>query len=185
MSLTPKTPAWLLALLVIGLIASPVAQAQSAKFAVISTQEIIEQSDTGKAAIQQLRTLQEEKTAEVRALQQEINDLRTRINEGRLSLAEDTLRDLQEQLDTKGRELPRRQEDAAAELEKRQVEVLGNIEKQVMPIIQQIGEEEGYTMIFRKFESGLVYVDDTVDITDQVIQRLDQANASAAGSEGS
>jgi hypothetical protein len=32
-------------------------------------------------------------------------------------------------------------------------------------------------MIFRKFESGLIYADDTVDITSTVIQRMDTAAA--------
>ncbi len=44
-----------------------------------------------------------------------------------------------------------------------------------MPVINQVGKELGYNMIFRKFESGLIYADDALDITTQVIQRLDAA----------
>ncbi len=33
----------------------------------------------------------------------------------------------------------------------------------------------GYTLIFRKFESGLIYADEAVDITKLVITRLDAA----------
>ena len=39
-------------------------------------------------------------------------------------------------------------------------------------VADQIGAERGYTLIFNKFQSGLVYADDAVDITDDVIQRF-------------
>jgi Skp family chaperone for outer membrane proteins len=44
-----------------------------------------------------------------------------------------------------------------------------------MPVINQAGKELGYTLIFRKFESGLIYADEAVDITDSIIKRLDAA----------
>lgn len=152
------------------------AAAQSGKLAVINTQQIVLESNTGKAALEDLRTLQEQKEGEVRAKQQEITDLRNRIAEGRLSLAEDKLTEMQTELEEKARNLRRFQEDTAAELDKRQQEALKKIEDKVMPIINQIGAEEGYDMIFRKFESGLIYVNESaMDITPQVIQRLDAA----------
>ena len=43
---------------------------------------------------------------------------------------------------------------------------------------EEICRELGYTLIFRKFESGLIYADDGVDITNVVIQRID------AGAQG-
>ena len=49
-----------------------------------------------------------------------------------------------------------------------------------MPIIAQIGKEKGYVLIFRKFESGLIYAADEVDITSEIIKRIDAANAGAA-----
>lgn len=181
MSVTRHFTLWTVAVLVLGLLAGAgTAEAQN-KFAVISTQEIIQGSQAGQQAIEQLRALQKRKEEEVQTKQQEISDLRSRLTEGRLSLAEDKLQELQDQLETAAKELRRMQEDAAAELGKRQEEVLSGIEREVMPIIQEVGQENGYTMIFRKFESGLVYVDDAVDITDMVIQRLDQKLAAEGG----
>jgi hypothetical protein len=49
-----------------------------------------------------------------------------------------------------------------------------------MPVINQVGKELGYTLIFRKFESGLIYADEAVDITASIIQRLDGAAAAPA-----
>ncbi len=44
-----------------------------------------------------------------------------------------------------------------------------------MPVINQAGKDLGYTLIFRKFESGLIYADEAIDITTIIIQRLDAA----------
>ena len=53
--------------------------------------------------------------------------------------------------------------------------MLGEIDKRVMPVINQAGKDLGYTLIFRKFESGLIYADEAIDITASIIQRLDGA----------
>jgi hypothetical protein len=49
-----------------------------------------------------------------------------------------------------------------------------------MTIINQVGTELGYTMIFNKFESGLVYAQEGVDITDLILQRFDSSSEAAA-----
>lgn len=47
------------------------------------------------------------------------------------------------------------------------------------PIIEAAGAEGGYTLIFNKFQSGLVFAAEQVDITDEIIRRFDAAAASA------
>jgi len=149
------------------------AAAQELKIGIIDTERVLLQSETGKAALARLRELQQQKQAEIAGVQKEAEDLRTRISEGRLSLAEETLADLQQQLEEKGIALRRMQDDAGRELNKRRDEVLAEVDRKVMPIIQQVGKEQGYSMLFRKFESGLIYADESVDITAEIITRVD------------
>lgn len=163
------------------LAASAPAAAQELKVAVINTEQVLLESETGKRALEELRELQEAKEAEGQALQQEVEELRKRLSEGRLSLAEDKIAELERQLEEKGIALRRFQDDASRELNKRRDEVLAGIDRKVIPIISQVGEEGGYSMIFRKFESGLVFASDEIDITGEIIRRLD-ASASAGGS---
>jgi outer membrane protein len=158
--------------------AQPVAPAQPGpiKIAVIDTEKILVTSAAGKKALADLKKLQEAKEKEVAAKQQEIKDLQAKISDGRLSLAQDKLDDLQKQLEDKAIALRRLQDDATRDLNKKRDAVLGQIDQQVMPVINQVGKQLGYTLIFRKFESGLIYADEAIDITDSVIQRLDAAN---------
>ena len=54
-----------------------------------------------------------------------------------------------------------------------QVEEFKAIEDKVMPLIQEIGEAGGYTLIFNKFEdSGLLYANSGADITGMVLERF-------------
>lgn len=155
------------------------AAAQDLKVAVINTEQVLLESATGKAALDELRQLREAKEAEGKALQTEAEDLRKRLTEGRLSLAEDKIAELEQQLEEKGIALRRFQDDASRELNKRRDEVLASIDRKVLPIINQVGQEQGYALIFRKFESGLVFASDEIDITAEIIRRLD-ASATAS-----
>jgi hypothetical protein len=49
---------------------------------------------------------------------------------------------------------------------------LADLERRVFPIITQLGKERGYTLIFNKFQSGLVFADDAADITEDVLKRF-------------
>ncbi|MEM7481835.1 MAG: OmpH family outer membrane protein [Acidobacteriota bacterium] len=166
----------LLAALIVALVVPVAASAQEMKYAVIDTEEVLRSSAVGKAALAELQTLQEAKQTEGEALAKEIQDLQKRITEGQLSLADDKLAELETEFEQKGIALRRFQDDANRELNKKREEVLGKIDQQVMPLIASYGQEQGYAMIFRKYESGLVFASDEVDITQDIIQRLDSAN---------
>jgi outer membrane protein len=143
------------------------------RIAVIDTEKILLSSQAGKKAVADLKKLQEQRENDLRTRAQELKDLQTKINDGRLSLAQDKLSDLSKQAEEKEIALRRLQDDANRELTKKRDEMLGQIDDRVMPVINQVGKELGYTLIFRKFESGLIYADDAIDITSVVIQRLD------------
>jgi outer membrane protein len=145
------------------------------RIAVIDTEKIKLSSVAGKKAVADLKKLQDQREKELVAKAAELKDLQTKMNDGRLSLAQDKLADLSKQYEEKEIGLKRAQDDATRELNKKRDDMLAQIDERVMPVINQVGKELGYTMIFRKFESGLIYADDTVDITNVVIQRLDSA----------
>jgi outer membrane protein len=170
-------------LLGLALAVAPVAaQAASAppaagtiRVAVIDTEKILLSSTAGKKAVADLKRLQDQREKELAGRATELKDLQAKINDGRLSLAQDKLADLSKQYEEKEIGLRRAQDDATRELNKKRDEMLAQIDERVMPVINQVGKDLGYTLIFRKFESGLIYADEAVDITSVVVQRLDTA----------
>lgn len=149
-----------------------VAPAAAQNLAVIDVQRVVTESDPGKDALNRLRTLQEEKIAEGQNLQQELDALRDQFTKQRFTLAEDKLEELNGQIEDRTIALQRFEDDAKRALEEARRTYLGRLEESIMPIINEVGKERGFTLIFNKFQSGLVYADEAVDITDDVIRRF-------------
>lgn len=153
------------------------AEAQAGKIGVIDVQRLVTDSVAGKQALAGLKKLQDEKIAQGKAKSDEIEALRKRLNDGRLSLADDKIAELEKQVEDKITGLRRFQEDAEREFNKSREAAFGDIEKRVFPVIEQVGRESGFAFIFNKYQSGLVYAADGTDVTDQIIQRFDAAVA--------
>jgi len=156
-------------------IAAPAAAQAPIKVGVIDVNRIMTDSARGKAVIEGIDKMQEERAAALKTMNDELAELQRRFQEGRLSLAEDKLAELQAQIEERTRQFQRAREDAERDVQKKRNDEIGKVEAAVFPIINALGREGGYTLIFNKFQSGLVYADDTIDVTDLVIQRLDAA----------
>ena len=155
------------------------------KVAVIDVRRLVTDSLAGKEVLANLQRLSEDKSADLKVLADELEGIQTQINDGRLSLSETRLSELQRELEDKSIAFRRARDDADRQLQEFQAQRFTEIENLVMPIINEVGVNRGYTMIFNKFESGLVFAQDTADITDEILQRFDSSTQGAAGpSEG-
>ena len=150
------------------------AAAQS-KVAVIDVQRVVAESDPGKEAIQKLKAVSDAKIQEGQTMQQELATLRDQINKQRFTVSEERLAEMTKELEDKNIEIRRFEDDAKRELDEARRRELGGLEEQILPIINQIGQDQGFTLIFNKFQSGLVYADEAVDITDEVIRQFNTA----------
>jgi len=162
--------------LVFGLVVIVLAMALPASaqqnIGVIDVQRVVTESDPGKQALQKLKELQDAKIDQGRALQQELAAMQEQMSKQRFTLSEERLAELTKQMEDAQIALQRFQDDAERELDESRRRELGGLEGRIIPVINEIGAERGFTLIFNKFQSGLVYADEAVDITDEVIQRF-------------
>ena len=156
------------------MVAALPAAAQS-KVAVIDVQRVVAESDPGKEAIQKLKAISDAKIQEGQAMQQEMATLQDQYNKQRFTVSEVRMAEMSKELEDKNIAIRRFEDDAKRELDEVRRRELGGLEERILPIINQIGMEEGITLIFNKFQSGLVYADEAVDITDDVIRRFNTA----------
>lgn len=154
------------------------AQEAPLRIAVVDVQRVLTESEAGRQRTAQIETLREQLQQEGERLQREAVDLRTRITDLEASQNEAEAAPLRQELEQKTAELTRFSQDASRDLQQRSETVLQELEGIIMPVIEAIGAEGGYALVFRKFESGLVFAAPGVEITDQVIARID---ASAGG----
>lgn len=149
--------------------------AAPSRFAVFNVQRVVSESNAGKAAYESLRKMQEERSGRLQKMDQEIKTLEQEFTTKRMSLSEDKLAEMQKQIADRRISLQRAAQDAERELGEARDRSLAELEKQLAPVINAIGREMGFAAIFNRFDSGIVYSSEAIDITDVVIRRFNES----------
>ncbi len=140
------------------------------KFGVINVERLVQESALGKEAFNRVKKLNDQKKEEGDKLSKELRDMEQKLADQGQAMAEDKRDALQKSYQEKAIAFKRFQDDANRDLEAAQKKELSELERRVFPVINQVGKEKGFTLIFNKFQSGLVYADEAVDITDEVLK---------------
>lgn len=157
------------------LVAAPMfAQGAPSRIAVIDVQKVLAGSEAGKTAFENLQGKQKQHVDRLKALEDEIKRLEADFQQKRLSLSEDKVQEMQQQISDKKIALQRNAQDAERQLTAERDRSLQALEKEIMPVINEIGKEMGFAVIFNKLEAGLVFASDAVDITDVVVKRVNE-----------
>jgi outer membrane protein len=123
------------------------AAAQS-RVAVIDVQRVVTESDPGKEVMQKLRVLSDAKAQEGQALQQRLGTLQDQFTKQRFTVSEQRQAEMTKEIEDVQIAVRRFQDDAQRELQDAQRRELGGLEERILPIINQVGQAEGYTLIF-------------------------------------
>ncbi len=166
----------LVALMIAVLASSGLAQ-QVIKIGVVNSQEVLEKSAEGIKVLAQLQDKDKRNQSELSRRDTEIQDLQTRLNTQRLTLTPEALRNLTTDLQRKQTERNRFYEDAGQEMNELADRLFQRIQVELLPIIEQMGKENGLDVIFDLGKSGAIYFSPSVDITAEVITRYDASKA--------
>jgi outer membrane protein len=151
---------------------SSAASPTSIRIAVIDVERLVRDSALGKEAFGRVKKISDDKKAENDRLQKELRDIEQKLSTQGQSLSDDKREQLQKQYNEKSIDYKSFTEKASRDLDQVQKKELADLERRVFPIITQLGKERGYTLIFNKFQSGLVFADDAADITEDVLKRF-------------
>jgi outer membrane protein len=161
------------------LLALPMSAQTAQKVGVIEVQRIVQESAVGKESLARIQKIQAGKQEDLVKRQNELRDLEKRIQDQGKSLSEEAMEKLQKDYQSKALDLKRFQDDAQRELEETQRKELGELERRVLPVIEAVAKDLGYSLVFNKYQSGLLHAEANVDITDAVIQKFNTAIAAA------
>ena len=151
------------------------------KIGVIEVQKIVQESAIGKESLARVQKIQQAKQDDLIKRQKELRDMEQKIQDQGKSLSEEAMEKLQKDYQAKALDLKRFQDDAQREMEEAQRKELGELEKRIMPVINEVAREQGYALVFNKFNSGLLFADDkSVDLTEAVITRFNSMIAAPA-----
>jgi outer membrane protein len=148
---------------------------EGAKVAYIYVQRILEQSAEGKTATAKISALQQKKLAELGERNKALEAAQQRVNSP--SLSDAARAQAQKEVDRLQVEIQRAQQDAQSELDDLRAQLNTDFERKLGPIIQQVVMEKNVQVLFSRENAGVVWSDQTLDLTSEVITRFDAAMA--------
>ena len=166
----------LLALLVTSLVFVGFAQ-ESIKIGIVNSNEVIQKSTEGKAVMAQLQEKDKANSAKITTMDEKIRELETKLNTQRLTLTQESILQLNSDLERKRTERKRFAEDTLRELQELRFRLFTRVQDEVIPIIEGLGKERNLAIIFDLANSGAVYFQPTIDLTAEVIKRYDASKA--------
>lgn len=184
---TPTFLAWMgVALVLVGLTASifwanttaATAQAVPTRIGVVDFQKVLTESVPGKASIASLTALQNDRVAKAKVMNDELLKLDNDSKNPALTPAQRSA--AQQRLAEKQVAIKRFAEDAEKDINTSRGRELQNLQNRLRPVIDSVGREMGMAAIFNKYESGLIYANEAIDITNTVIVRFNSSPAQPA-----
>ena len=93
-----------------------------------------------------------------------------------MMLSLDAQEDKKRELEKKQRQFKFMYDEFSQEMKDTEMEAIKKVMKELEKIVEKIGEKEGYTIILERRTLGLLYFNNTIDLTDRVTDAYDKLN---------
>jgi outer membrane protein len=153
---------------------------QGAKIAFVNIQAIAQSSAAGRDASKKLADLNAKKVSEINDKTKQLQAMQAKLKDGAAVLSETARQQLEKDIDKSQRDIQFSQQNAQAEMQELQNDLQGEFQQRLFPVVKQVAEEKGLHAVFSIADSGVAYYDPGLDISDEVIKRLDSAKPAAA-----
>ncbi|MGD9809571.1 MAG: OmpH family outer membrane protein [Deferribacterales bacterium] len=144
-----------------------------AKIGVVSFQEILKQSESGKDVYNKLQTAADDYDKKLQVLGDKIKAMQDEYAQKESVYKPETKEKKRTDIQREIRNFNTTKEDYSKELKRLEMRHLKRVQDEVLKIVQDLGKELGYEVILEEQNSAVLYRADTVDITENVIKRYD------------
>jgi len=166
--------------------AAPAAAAQppapfpvGAKMAFVNPQRIFQESAEGKAAMNRVQSLIQKKQTEGQDRQKKLQADQQKLQTSSGVMNDAARAQLEKDIEKQQVDGQRFQQDAQAEINELQQEVQNEFIKKVTPVIELVAKEKGVQLVFDLNNAGLAYFEPGLDLSSEVIKRLDTKPAAS------
>ena len=153
---------------------------QGAKIGFVNFQRVIQESSDGKASTARVNALMAKKQNEGTEKQKQLAANQQKLQTSGSVMSDAARGQLEKEIERQQVEGQRFQQDAQAELNELQQELQAEFIKKVTPILQQVATEKGLHALFNAQEAGFAWIDPGLDLTTEVIKKLDAATTKPA-----
>lgn len=146
---------------------------EGAKVAYVVLQRVANDSAEGRAATERIKALQQKRATELAEKQKQIQGIQAKLEKEVSVLSTTAQADLTKQAERINTEIQRFTQDAQAEIGELQQQLMQQFEARVQPVLDAVAKEKGLHFIFNAPEAGLIWADPGLDVSADVIKRLD------------
>jgi outer membrane protein len=150
-----------------------------AKIAYVVLQRIANESAEGRVATTRIQALQQKKAAELTEKQKALTTAQQKLEKEGSVMSLGAQAELQKQIERMNLEVQRFTQDAQQEVQELQQQLQGEFQQRLEPVLQAVAQEKGLQFVFNGPDAGLVWADSALDISTDVIRRLDAAKPAA------
>jgi outer membrane protein len=152
---------------------------QGSKVAYVVLQRIANESADGRVATTRIQALQQKKAAELNDKNKQLTTMQQKLEKEGSVMSPTAAADLQKNVEKLTLEVQRFTQDAQQEVQELQQTLQQEFQARLEPVLAQVAAEMGLQFVFNGPDAGLVWADSALDISSEVIKKLDSAKPAA------
>ncbi len=153
------------------------------KYAFVNIQRIAAESAAGKTLAGKVQALNQQKMNELNERNKGLQAAQQKLESGATVLSPSAVAKLQKDIERQQIDIQRFTEDAQQDVANLQAELQEEFQLRLSPIIEEVASERGLHLLFSVIDSGLVWADQSLEITTEVIEKFDAAGVAAPAPE--
>ena len=150
------------------------AGAAQLKLGYVDIQKALNSSQAGQDAKAKIAQKAKEYEAEFVLKRKELKDFGENLKKQMALLSPEAKRDKEREYQQMVTDFQRATKDAQAFLKQEDADHTRAIIRELVKIVDKIGKQEGYTLVFEKAEGSILYADKQIDLTDKIIKDYDK-----------
>jgi len=153
--------------------------ADVAKIGVVNLQRVLETSNQGKSAQEEIKKQKDQMELELKQKGAEIEELRKQLERESMVMSKEKREEKEREIRIKLNDFKSLQQRYRTQLQNLEKKLVNALLKEVSSLVEEIGKKEGYLLIINN--TGVLYSPNSINITDQLIKQLNARSAKKSG----
>ena len=161
------------------LLLNSVNAADVAKIGVANLQRVLETSNPGKSAQDEIKQQKDKMEQELQQKGGEIEELRKQLERDSMVMSKEKREEKEREVRIKLNDFKSLQKRYRTELQRLEKKLVNTLLRDVSNLVEEIGKKEGYLLIINN--TGVMYSPGSIDLTDRLINELNARYAKESG----
>lgn len=150
-------------------------QAAEVSVGIVSMQKVLDESKKGKDVQKKFEQSVATEKKEIEKREGTIKKAQEDFVRDQATMSEEQRRKKQREIQNQVSELQQFANEAQEKMSAKRLDLLKTVVEPAKEIVNKVAKEKKMTIVFERGESGLLYFDEAIDLTPEIIKRLDAA----------